>query len=90
MLETIVMIFPLVFTNNLVMSVVKYIRGAGESKKWLRGILGLLSLIGIVATSAYTGNPVDFNQFTDVGLTLVLAVVTAVMSHFSYRVIKES
>lgn len=89
MIETIALIFPLIFTNNLLMSAVKYLRGVGESKKWLRTILGALSLIGILAASAYTGNPVDLDSFTEVGTALVLSIVTGVLSHFSYKVIKQ-
>lgn len=84
------MLFPLVFTNNLVMSLIKYLAGESKNKVWLRGMLGLLSVAGIISASALTGNEIDFNQLTDLGMLGLESVALFFASHYSYRVIKEA
>lgn len=89
MLETIAMIFPLVFTNNLVMSLVKVLADGSLKKTGLRVILGATSVLGLMAASAFTGNAIDFDSVSNIAQATVLATVTGVLSHFSYKVIKQ-
>ena len=94
MIETIVAIIavsvPLVLTNQLLMSAIKWFMAGAASKTWLRGILALLSAVGVVVMSAYTGDAVDYNQVSDLVVTGLTILVTAVGSHFSYHAIKYS
>ena len=82
--------FPLVFTNNLIMSLVKRLAVVKESKLWLRGALLVISALGIVATSALAGNPVDLDSLSSIGTALLEILVLAVGSHFSYLAIKKA
>lgn len=88
MLPAILSLVPLVITNNIVMSGIKWLAVESLSNNFLRVILAVLSLIGIVATAAYSGTPVDFNQISDDIRLLIETIVLAVASHFSYRAIK--
>jgi hypothetical protein len=94
MIEAILMfvgpLFPLMFTNNLVMSFVKYISRFKNSKLWLRGTLVILSAMGLISYSALMDQPVDFNQLSDLGQLLAQVIILAFGSHFSYRTIKEA
>jgi hypothetical protein len=80
----------LLFSNNLILSGVKYLSVEKNSKTWLRGALIVASVIGIVSSSALSGNPIDFNQISDLGKLLVETIVVAVASHYSYRAIKTA
>ncbi len=89
MLETIAMIFPLVFTNNLVMSLVKVLADGSLGTTGKRVMLGVISVIGLIAASAFTGNAIDFDSVSNIAQATVLAAVTGILSHFSYKVIKQ-
>lgn len=84
------MLFPMIFTNNLVMSLVKFLAGKSKNVVWLRGILAVLSILGAVAASSLSGTPVDFNQLTDWAKLILEAATLGLASHFSYRAIKEA
>lgn len=90
MLDLLALLFPLIFTNNLIMSIVKWLSGAATSVVWLRAMLAVVSILGIIASSAITGDAVNFNQITDIAKMLVEALTIGVASHFSYRIIKEA
>lgn len=90
MTETLALLFSLVFTNNLLMSGVKMLSTRAESVWWLRMVLMVFALLGVIASAALTGNPIDFNQFDDLGRMLLEAAITALGAHFSYRLIKEA
>ena len=94
MIETIVgllaMAFPLVFWNNLAMTVVKYLAGASKTKLWLRAILSVLSIFGVIAYSSITGDPVDFDRISSLGTLVVEALIVAFGAHFSYKAIKTA
>lgn len=89
-METIVMLFPMIFTTNLVMSFVKLLAGASKNVVWLRGILAVCSIIGAVAAASLSGQPVDFNQLTDWGKLILESATLFMASHYSYRAIKEA
>jgi len=89
-METLMMIFPLILTNNLVMSVVKTFADKSATKTWLRAFLLILSGAGIIATSSLTGNEVDFNQLSDIGTAIAEIALLYIGSHYSYRVIKTA
>jgi hypothetical protein len=83
-------LFPLVFTNNLIMSAVKYLSHKKENKGVLRVILVLVSVAGLITTAALTGDPVDLDKFSSLGMLGVETIILGVASHYSYRVIKEA
>lgn len=89
-MEILLMLFPMVFTNNLVMSFVKFLAGESKNKFWLRGMLAALSVIGAVSASALAGDSIDFNQLTEWGKLILESATLFVASHYSYRVIKEA
>ncbi len=86
--QVIPMIFPLIFVNNLVLSLIKYLAGEAATKVWLRVMLGFLSLAGVIATAAIFGTPIDFNSVSDIALTVLETALTALGAHFSYVAIK--
>lgn len=89
-LAAVAVIVPLILTNNVALSAVKYLADGAAGKYMLRTLLLAFSLVGIVATSALTGNGIDINQVTELVNLIVMTVVTGVASHFSYRVIKDA
>lgn len=89
-MDFIQMILPLILTNNLVMSLVKSLSVSSQNIVWLRGLLLLFSGVGVVAASAVSGNPVDFNQLSDIAKAFLEILALAVGSHFSYKVIKTA
>lgn len=86
----VISILGMVLTNNLVMSVVKYLLTAQKSKLWLRGVLTAISALGVIATASLTGNAIDFNSLSSLGTALAEIVGLAVASHFSYTAIKSA
>ncbi len=80
----------LVLSSNLIMSLVKYLSVVKDSKVWLRGTLIVVSALGVVSAAALSGNPVDFNQLSDLGTALIETLVLAVGSHYSYKFIKKA
>lgn len=93
MIETILSVigvaFPLVFTSNIVMAAVKYLADGALTKTGLRVMLGLIAVIGAIATAAFTGEPIDFNQVSDIALLTIQTAVIGVGAHFSYKLIKQ-
>jgi len=88
-METIItFIVPLIFTNNLVLSLVKYASDYSFNKVWLRVILGFVSIAGVIAGSAITGDPVDFDSITSLLNLTIDAAVVAFGSHYAYKTIK--
>ena len=87
-MEIIATIVPLILTNNIILSGVKWLNVRSMTKWWFRGLLAALSLVGVVATGALTGNPVDPNQVSDLVVLVSTTFLTGVGSHFSYKVIK--
>lgn len=87
--QILVTVLPLILSNNLVMSLIKWI-SPYESNLWLRSVLFVVSILGVIATAAATGNPVDFNSIHDLSVLLAEAIATAVASHFSYKAIKNA
>lgn len=89
-MDVITTLLSLVFSTNLVMSGIKWLRTKSESTFSLRVALTVCSIIGVVATATLTGNPVDFNQITDTGGALIEAIIVAVAAHFTYKAIKTT
>ena len=87
-MQTIALLFPLVLTNNLIMSAVKLLAAKSVGKAWLRCMLVALSFIGIIATATITGDPVDLNRINELGMLLVETLVLTIGSHLSYKAIK--
>lgn len=90
MTEIIVTVLALILSNNLVLSLVKYLSFAKESKTWLRGALLVLSAVGIITTATLNGTPVDFDSLSSLGVSLAEMIVLAIGSHYSYKLIKLS
>ena len=84
----IVTIFPLIPVNNWFMSMVKFGYTKSLSSTWLRAILVMFSLIGVLAYSAVFDEPVDFNKVSELVTLLVEVLGLSVASHFSYKMIK--
>lgn len=80
---------PVIFTNNVLMSGVKYLAGHAATKVWLRAVLTFLSFFGVIASAALTGDSVNFGYTTELLTTGFTTVVVAIASHFSYKVIKN-
>lgn len=80
----------LLLSNNLVMSAVKYLSQNQSSKTWLRTALIVISILGIVAASSISGEPINFNQLSDLGKLLLETIVLSIGSHYSYTAIKQS
>lgn len=83
-------LFPLVLTNNLLMSAVKWLAVRQESNVFLRSALIVFSALGILATATITGHAVDFNQLTEISKFGLELVVLTFASHFSYKAIKNA
>ena len=81
------LLFPLIFTNNLVMSLIKFLAGKAAGTAWLRFMLGILSVVGIIAGSALTGVPVNFDSLSSLAFATIEAAALGILSHFSYKVI---
>lgn len=90
MVETISMIFALILPTNLLMSAVKLLSTKQESVTWLRVALMLVSLLGVIAGSALTGEPIDMDSLSSLGKALLEVVVLAIAAHFSYKTIKTA
>jgi hypothetical protein len=60
--------------------------GASQ-RPYLRAILVLLTLVGMVSTSVLTGNPLDADSVTAWMTLLLQTVLGAFGSHFLYRII---
>ncbi len=88
MIDALAMIFPLIFTSNLVISVVKYLGDQSLTKTHLRLALAALSLVGVISTAALTGDPVNFDSVSSLAMMLLDALIVAFGAHFSYKVIK--
>lgn len=83
------------FVNNLVMSGIKWLFTdafkAAASRNWkLRLLLTGLSLVGVISMAALNGNPVEPNLVTDLLSTALLTIGVTIVSHFSFKVIKEA
>lgn len=83
-------VVPLIITNNLVLSAVKWLADGAVASVWLRVALAALSVIGVVSVSALKGEPVDFNSLTSLGSLLLQAAAAAIGSHLSYKAIKNA
>lgn len=89
-ISMLVFTFPLVFTNNLLMSFVKIAAAGAIKKPWLRALLAILSIFGSLAASSLSGEPVNFNLISDWARLILESLVLYTASHYSYRVIKEA
>lgn len=88
--NTIVALMALIFTNNILMSGIKWLADQSVTSTWLRCVLIALSLLGIVAAAALNGTPVDFNQISELAKLLIGTVGLALASHLSYKAIKKA
>lgn len=89
-LGAVAIMFPLIFTNNLVMSLVKYVAQESMDRTWLRTVLVISSLVGVLAVSAITGQDVNFNELTDLGRLFLETLGVSVGAHLSYKAIKNA
>lgn len=90
LIDLIVMIFPLIFTSNLVMSVVKIIAQGSMSNVYLRGVLAIFAVLGVIVASALTGDPVNFDSIIALLKVAGDAAIVVIGAHISYKVIKNS
>lgn len=90
MLTAIATVLSLVLTNNIVMSGVKWLSFKKETTTWLRGALLVFSALGVIAAAALNGSPIDFNQLSDLGAALLQTLSVAIVSHATYKVIKNA
>lgn len=88
MVELIIAMFPIVFSQNLIMSFVKLLAAEGGTRWWLRGVLACLSFLGAVSAASLSGDPIDFNQVSDWGQIIASTIVLGFASHYSYKAIK--
>ena len=89
-LDAVMIIFPMIFTANIVMSLVKILAQESLKSTGLRIILIVFSILGVLAGSAVTGNPVDTDSVSNLATMLVEAITIAVGAHFSYKLIKQA
>lgn len=78
-------LFPLIFTNNIVMSFVKYLANGAMSNVWLRVFLLVCSLMGVIALSSINGTQIDFNSVQSLVKMLAETLVVALGSHFTFK-----
>lgn len=90
MITTIGTLLSLLLSNNLIMTGVKYLSVVKNTNAWLRGILVVLSALGVLAASALNGTPIDMNSLSSLGTLLLETLVVAFGSHFSYTAIKSA
>ena len=88
MVTFLTLILPLIFTNNLVMSLVKYASDHAFTSAGLRFILGAMSISGVIAGSALTGDPINFDSITGLLNLTIEAAMVAFGAHFTYKAIK--
>lgn len=89
-MEIIVAFLSLVLTNNLFMSAAKWLGNEALSKGWLRVLLAIFSIVGVVSSSALSGSMIDYDSIS-AWIRLILSIVTVgVGSHLSYKAIKEA
>lgn len=86
----IVALLSLVLTNNIVMSAVKWLAGWSVTRTWLRVVLALLSILGVISASALNGTPVNFDSISQWVQLIAEVAGVAMASHFSYRIIKKA
>lgn len=82
----IITIFPLIPLNNWILAGVKVVAQEAATRAWLRGTLVILSLVGVIASSAISGTEIDFNQISDLWKLFLETAGLVLASHFSYRV----
>jgi len=79
---------PLIVLSNWFMAGIKKFMDKAETTMWLRGILVLFSAVAVIISASLTGEAVDYNQVSDLVVTGLTILVTAVGAHLSYKVIK--
>lgn len=82
-------VLSLLLSNNLLMSGIKWLSVVQNSNAWLRSILVVLSILGVLTAAIVTGNPVDTDSISSLATALVEALALAVASHYSYKAIKS-
>jgi hypothetical protein len=70
------------FVLNIVLGIVKWLSPL-ETTASKRVVLALLSLAGVIATSAMTSTPVDPNMISSITQVLIEAFVAFVLAHGS-------
>lgn len=80
----------LVVSNNLLMSLLKALSAKAQSKGFLRAILAVLSLAGVIAANALNGNPVDLDSVTYLLTIIIESFAVGLGSHLSYKAIKTA
>jgi hypothetical protein len=77
------------FILNSVMGIAKWAGGLqGTAGK--RFLLAVLSLVGVVAFSALSGNPIDPNSISSLVQTILEAFVAFLAAHGSYHLFWDS
>ena len=80
----------LVLTNNILLSVAKWLGQEAMTKVWLRALLALLSIIGVVSTASLSGSAVDYDSISQWVKLIAEIVGIALGSHLSYKAIKNA
>ena len=89
-MEILATLLTLVLSSNIVMSAVKWLADGSIGRPGLRFALALVSMAGVIATSALTGSAVDFNSLTGIGMMLLESLGVALGAHLSYKAIKNA
>lgn len=90
LIDVLTMVFPLIFSANLVMSLVKFLADGTMSRPYLRVILGIFAFAGVIFYASFTGNPVDMDSLTSLGRMILEAAIVAFGAHYSYKAIKTA
>ncbi len=84
------LVFPLIFTSNLLMSAVKVIAQGSIGNAGLRCILAGIAVFGIIVASALTGDPVNFDSVMSLMKLAGDAAIVAFGAHASFKVISNT
>lgn len=89
-IQAIAIIFPMIFSANLIMSLVKALAQGSLGNTGLRILLIIISIVGILTVSAITGDPVNMDSISSLSQMLLEAIIVTVGAHFSYKAIKQA
>lgn len=88
-MELIATLVPLVLTTNVLMAASKWLANGTVSRLMLRGALLIFSAGGLIISAAVNGTPVEVNEVTSLVTLGLQTILLALISHFSYKLIKS-
>jgi type IV secretory pathway TrbL component len=89
-MEAFIALATLVLTSNITISGIKWLWRRSLSTAGLRALLGLVSLVGVFAYAAFTGDPIDLDSVSQLATAALEAIGVAFGAHLSFKAIKYS